>query len=205
MSLQQTTQQTTPTFHDEDILVVKRSLLFGAHSWHGLTQDGLDAMIEKISAHQEFLPRSLMEQDPLYKQIIPYLVFCHDNRYFVMQRQTKASETRLASKFTLGIGGHIRKEDMTSSSLIDWAQREFEEEVSYTGNITWKPLGMVNDDTNPVGQVHVGLVFLAQGDSDAISVKSELKSGVLLPLPEIKSHYYENMETWSQFIVDQLP
>ena len=60
---------------------------------------------------------------------------------------------------------------------------------------------MLNDDSNPVGQVHVGLVLLLQGDSDAIKVRSELKSGQLLTAQECLA-FYDRMESWSQIIFD---
>src|SRR5690606_7557172 len=105
-------------------------------------------------------PRSLMEQDQRYKQIIPYLVFTHENKYFVMQRTSTTTEQRLKNKYSLGIGGHIRQEDMNGNSIFEWAEREFHEEVSYHGNLEIIPLGVLNDDTNDVGKVHIGFVFL---------------------------------------------
>ncbi len=62
---------------------------------------------------------------------------------------------------------------------------------------------MLNDDSNSVGRVHVGCVLLLEGDSDDISVKSELKSGMLLPVEEIKK-VYASLETWSQIVFDSL-
>ena len=145
-----------------------------------------------------------MEVDPAYKQIIPYLVFEHNNNYFLMQRRSTASETRLRNKLTLGIGGHIRQEDMEQeNSLFAWATREFHEEVDYAGKLTVTPLGILNDDSDDVGKVHIGFVFLLSGDSSNIAIKSELKSGVLVPLSECIAQY-ELMESWSQFVVDFL-
>lgn len=144
-----------------------------------------------------------MEVDPTYKQIIPYLIFCHEDKYFVMQRQAKATETRLQSKFSLGIGGHIRQEDITGDDIIGWARREFEEEVDYNGSFTVEPLGILNDDSNAVGQVHVGFVYLLKGNSAHIKVKEELKSGELFTLEECMS-FYDRMETWSQIVFNFL-
>ena len=199
-----TTQQPNPTpaAHDELILVVKRSLLI-QHPWYGMRTQNVSQFLESVVTHQEFLPRSLMEQDPTYKQVIPYIVFNHAGKYFLMQRRADASEKRLQNKYTLGIGGHIRQEDMVSNDIIDWATREFNEEIAYSGSLTWQPLGILNDDSNAVGQVHVGVVLLARGDSHNISIKSELKSGKLVTLEECKT-LYDHMETWSQFIVDYL-
>ena len=104
-----------------------------------------------------------MEQDQAYKQIIPYLIFAHQGRYFVMQRASTSSEQRLKNKFTLGIGGHIRQEDIRDDSIFSWAQREFHEEINYSGNVAIQVLGVVNDESNDVGKVHLGLVLLLQG------------------------------------------
>lgn len=194
----QTTQQPVTTSHDEDILVIKRDILFAENTWQGLQTDRTETYINCIAKHQEFLPRSLMEQDERYKQIIPYIVFRYNNAYFMMQRKASASEQRLKNKYTLGIGGHMRHEDMlNSNSVFDWAKREFHEEVVYSDPFTIKTIGFINDDSTEVGKVHLGLLLLIEGTSENIAVKSELKSGILTPLAEIKN-YYDQMETWSQ-------
>jgi predicted NUDIX family phosphoesterase len=201
----QSSAQAIPQTAPEHILVVKRDTLFqDTPAWHGLKNVDLDAYLSLIQIHKEFHPRPDMELDATYKQIIPYMVFKHGDRYFLMQRSGKASETRLQSKYTLGIGGHVRAEDLQEgSTLFDWARREFHEEVSYNGNLTITSLGMLNDDSNEVGKVHVGLVLLLEGDSDQISVHEELKSGELLTLEECAA-YADHMETWSRFIFDAL-
>ncbi|HSC25614.1 MAG TPA: hypothetical protein VLB80_05375 [Candidatus Babeliales bacterium] len=201
-----TSPQENITLHDEHILVVKRTHLFTAASpqvWHGLKEVDFEHYFHIINHKKEFHPRSIMEINTLYKQIIPYLIFTYNNHFFLMQRKSNASETRLRNRLTLGIGGHIRQEDMQENSLFAWATREFHEEVSYTGNLTVKPLGIINDDSNDVGKVHIGFVFLLTGDSPAIAIKSELKSGALLSLSECISQR-ENMESWSQFVIDYL-
>ncbi len=201
----QSSAQAIPQTAPEHILVVKRDTLFqDTSAWHGLKNVDIDAYLSLIQAHKEFHPRPDMELDATYKQIIPYMVFKYGDRYFLMQRSGKASETRLQSKYTLGIGGHVRAEDLQEgSTLFDWARREFHEEVSYNGNLTITSLGMLNDDSNEVGKVHVGLVLLLEGDSDQISVHEELKSGELLTFEECAA-YADHMETWSRFIFDVL-
>jgi predicted NUDIX family phosphoesterase len=203
MSQQITPTPVAPVVQDEQILVVKTARLFPFGAWHGIHAADFEGYIKLITQSREFMPRAQMEQDTNYKQIIPYLVFTHGDRYFLMQRTAKSTEQRLQSKYSLGIGGHMREEDMTGTSIFDWAQREFHEEVSYEGNFTFEPLGLLNDDSNAVGQVHLGLVLLLKGDSSTISVKSELKSGVLLSLEELKD-FRPHMESWSQFVFDAL-
>jgi len=205
MSSTQTQAQTTHAHHDERILVVKRSdLLAAQENWQGLNIDFFPSCLEIISKNAEFQPRSLMEKDPTYKQIIPYLIFEHEGSFFLMQRKKDASEQRLQSKYSLGIGGHMRFEDLQQSpDLFGWAKREFEEEVEYTGTFQMAPLGILNDDSTEVGQVHLGIVLMLIGDSNRISIKSELQSGQLIPLPDCLD-YVPYMETWSQIVLMKL-
>ncbi len=200
----QKTGQPVVSKQDEMILVVKRAEFFKHEaSWAGLKQVDFDSYLKLINQKKEFLPRSAMEIDPSYKQIIPYLIFSHKDSYFLMQRRDNATENRLKNKYSLGIGGHIREEDLTNNSIFSWAEREFHEEVSYNDSFTIKPLGILNDDATPVGQVHVGFVFLIEGSTPHISVKSELKNGQLVTLDECKS-YFNTMETWSQIVYEFL-
>lgn len=191
--------------NDELILVVERTKLFAhENAWYGLnTKASLEQYLTTINTHKEFLWRSAMEQDPRYKQIIPYLIFQHNDTFFMMQRKATASETRLQSKFSLGIGGHIRQEDLQENSLFAWAEREFHEEVSYAGNLTMEYLGILNDDSDAVGQVHIGFVLLLKGDSADIKINDEHKSGQLVTLNEAEV-YFEKMEGWSQKVLRAL-
>ncbi len=203
MTLQKS-KQTSKQLTDEMILVVKRDDIFALHEpFNGLEREPVEDMVEAIESKKEFLPRSIMEQDPAYKQIIPYLVFNYADRFFLMQRKAKASEQRLKEKFTLGIGGHIREQDMQSSSIFSWAFREFHEEVNFTGCASFETMGVLNDDSNDVGKVHLGLVLLIEGESPNITVKSELESGQMLTLEEMEP-YYDRMETWTQMVYDYL-
>ena len=187
----------------ETILVVKREHLFQNGAWNGLRVEDFSDYLTIITTQKEFLPRYEMEENPAYKQIIPYLVFMHEGKLFVMQRTSTASEVRLQNKYTIGIGGHIREEDMQHADLFEWARREFHEEVSYNGTMSIEPFGILNDDTNAVGQVHIGFVFLLYGNSDAITIKSELKSGTLLTLDACKE-MMPQFESWSAMVLQAL-
>ena len=187
----------------EQILVVRRDILLGDVSWQGIRSVNLDQYLEAIRKHGQYLPRDQMEIDPTYKQIIPYLIYEYQGGYFLMQRHAKASEKRLASKLSLGIGGHIRQEDVGSNDLFAWAQREFHEEVSYAGSLEIEALGVLNDDSNEVGQVHLGLVLLLHGDRADIAVKSELAGGYLATLSECETQAHL-FESWSQLVLAEL-
>lgn len=196
-------QQTTPIHHDELIWVVPTKTVFASGHWQGIKELSDDSFVNHLVSNKEFHPRSLMEIDPTFKQIIPYLLFKCQDRLFLMQRKSTSSEQRLKNKLTLGIGGHVRAEDFTGKTVFDWAKREFHEEVFYQGNLTITTLGALNDDTNEVGKVHLGLALLLEGDSENISIKSELKSGSLVSLHECKESY-THLESWSQMIFDSI-
>lgn len=188
---------------DEKILVVRKNVLFAYQVIDGLMPIDFDLYQKLIRHYKKFMWRSKVEQDPTFKQIIPYLIFTHEDKYFVMRRKSNASEVRLQNKFSIGIGGHIRKEDLKQTNIIEWAKREFHEEVDYKGTYTITPIGILNDESNAVGQVHTGFVFLLHGDSKNILVRNEHKEGTLLTIPECLE-LYGQMESWSQIVVNYL-
>jgi predicted NUDIX family phosphoesterase len=189
----------------EQILVIKRATLFAEHpAWHGLSSEMINPVLQIIAEHQESMPRHAAEVDPTYKQIISYMVFTCDGKLFVMQRKNKANEQRLANKLSIGIGGHMRQKDLQGDSLFDWIHREFDEEVSFEGNLQMHTLGILNDDSNEVGQRHLGIVALLKGDNDQIALQgNELKSGELLSMEECFERFDE-FESWSQLVLKEL-
>lgn len=204
MSIKQAQQQPIQQHHSEEILVVRRSILFQNNpAWHGINKELFQPFVNHIKEHATFIPRSHAETNIAYKQIIPYLIFKFENKFFVMQRKKTASEQRLASKYSLGIGGHIRQDDIQNNDIFDWSKREFEEEVSYTGSLKISTLGVLNDDTTDVGKVHLGMVMLLEGDNPHIQIKDEHKSGALMTFEECMA-LNTNMEMWSQLILPVL-
>lgn len=187
--------------YNEEIIVIKRDLLFAYQPvWNGIQQVDVELYSDLILTKKESMLRGLAENDVKYKQIIPYVIFKHNETYFLMQRSATSSESRLAAKYTLGIGGHLRKKDMVSNNITEWGQREFHEEINYSGKLSYQILGILNDDSNDVGKVHMGIVICATGDSDAISIKSELALGTLVNLETCAAHF-DKLETWSQHVI----
>jgi len=192
--------------NQEEVLVVERKILYPRGAHHGLlrlAQEDLGKIVEVINQNAQFLPRSQVEEDPSLKQIIPYLVFRFKNKVFLMQRLGSHTDERLADKYSLGIGGHIREDEFAGQDIFSWARREFDEEVDYGGNFTISPWGLLNDDTDSVGAVHTGLVLQLVGDSPKIRIKDEHKSGKLVGLEECEK-FYDGMETWSKIVFDNL-
>lgn len=189
--------------YDEDILVINTKILFqNSSAWYGINPD-ITTYTNLIAAHGSFIPRAHAETNQNYKQIIPYIIFLFEDKIFVMQRKKTASEQRLAGKLSIGIGGHVRQEDITSSDITSWALREFQEEVTFTGLHTVQQLGVLNDDSSDVGKVHLGIILLFKGNSNQISINDEHKSGILLTRDECLA-LKSSMESWSQICLDFL-
>jgi len=120
-----------------------------------------------LGLSQYFLPRSVAEHDPGYKQIIPYQLFRCQDRFFVYQRGGGVGERRLAGQLSVGLGGHINSGDakngiLTIAAYYEALFREREEELILSETVTTHFLGWINDDSDPVGQVHLGAVHLCE-------------------------------------------
>lgn len=189
----------------EQVLVVKREDIFPDGAWHGFVDDGLDRYREIVRERSFFMPRSEVEDDPSYQQIIPYVVFRHGERYLLTRRLKASTEKRLRQQYSLGIGGHINPGDLVNGDPIeDGMRREWEEEVAYEGDFEARLLGLLNDDSSPVSKVHLGVVFVVEGDRPDISIREVDKlAGELLTLEEMRIHYLA-MESWSQIVYDRL-
>jgi predicted NUDIX family phosphoesterase len=189
----------------EQVLCVKREDMFPDGAWHGFVSQDLDRHQAVIREHHFFMARDSVENDPAYQQIIPYVVFRHDPHYFLTHRLRASSEKRLRKQYSLGIGGHINPGDLEAGDpILDGLKREWSEEVVYDGRFEAQLIGLLNDDSSPVSKVHLGVVFLVDGDSPNISIRETDKlAGELLTLEEMRI-YYLGMESWSQMVYDRL-
>ncbi len=189
----------------EQILVIPRSKLFEHHTpWHGIDSNQIESILATIIQYQESMQRSTAEADQSYKQIISYLIFTFDSKIFVMQRKNKPNEQSLGNKLSIGIGGHMTQTDIQGETLFDWVSREFEEEVAYEGNLQMHTIGFLNDDSNEVGQRHLGLVILLKGDNGNIAIHgNEHKSGQLMSMEECFEKL-DQFESWSQITLQTL-
>jgi predicted NUDIX family phosphoesterase len=189
---------------DEQILVVPRGDLFWNGAFRGVSADGLEEYLARIRRSSIFRRRGDVEDDPSLKQIIPYLVVRSGDRYMLIRRTRAGNEQRLHDLYSIGVGGHIAKEDVDGADDVITAglRRELEEELTIDGEWSARPVGVLNDDANAVGQVHFGLVHLVEVPSGLVAIKeTERLSGRLAPAHEIRA-VYAQMETWSQLVLD---
>ena len=116
----------------EKVLVVKTEKLAKYISGRtGLLTEDREAMLDIIINEHEFIDRPAAEEDPSYKQIIPYVVLTQKDLVFATRRLNKGGESRLHGKVSIGIGGHINPVDEKDrrSVLMHGLERELDEEV----------------------------------------------------------------------------
>jgi predicted NUDIX family phosphoesterase len=164
-----------------------------------LLRESLDAALETIAEKHFFMLRPEAERSPQFKQIIPYVVIRHGESYFVLRRTAKQTEARLHHKVSLGIGGHINPDTPT---VIDGLRKELDEEVTIGTDYHLSFIGLLNDDTTEVGQVHLGAVYLLEvTEPDVVVRETEKMVGGWTPRTEL-ADLREAMESWSQIVYD---
>jgi predicted NUDIX family phosphoesterase len=187
----------------EQVMVVERSELarFIREHTFDLIRHDLDEILEVIADKHFFIDRPTAEQSPQYKQIIPYVIIRNGDFYFLLQRTSKQTESRLHHKLSLGIGGHINPD---SPTIVDGLQKELEEEVGVEGDYDVTFAGILNDDTTDVGRVHLGAVYVLDATTRDVTIRETDKmTGSWVARAELAA-MRERMETWSQIVYDGL-
>lgn len=188
------------------MLVVARRELLPDGTWHGVRTAGLAEALRAIAGAGEFRPRADVEEDPSWQQIIPHMVVRSDQGLLVMRRLTASSEARLRHQYTLGVGGHINRQDADGGGdpVVAGTVREWREEVVCAVPVPATLVGLLKDDTAAVGRVHLGLVLLVEAGAAVVAVRERRKlEGEVLPPPAVRSRYLQ-LESWSQLVHDAL-
>ncbi|MDY0002825.1 MAG: hypothetical protein RBU30_16120 [Polyangia bacterium] len=202
----------------EFVYVVHRRDLFDLAYPHGFVgrggregQPSLETYLERIAARGFFVERPWAERNSTVKQIIPYTLVVHGQTLFMVLRLPAGGEKRLFGKRSIGIGGHINPEDGAEDRgalASRCALRELGEELAIEGPVTLEPVGVINDDSNPVGAVHFGLVQVARLDAPTARVREQdTLEGGFHPIGELQKLLADpeaNFETWSSLILEQI-
>jgi predicted NUDIX family phosphoesterase len=193
---------------DENVLVIRRSLFDELGSFHGLNFEPQKYLASILSrGNNFFLPRTEAENDPSYKQIIPYALLAQGDRVLHYVRGKKAGEQRLVSKGSIGIGGHMND---TDESLFAWdeqayragVEREVNEEVNIETTFDDRIVALLNDDTTEVGRVHLGIVHVFRLSEPKVQKREAMITNLAFLSREELVSRRENLETWSQLCVD---
>jgi len=195
----------------EQILVIPTAVFHECGYFQGFSGDTA-RYLHRILDPQvtDYLPRDEMEQDPTFKQLIPYCIFRHTSEdgsvsVFQYKRGKGSGEARLHAKSSVGIGGHISSVDADDDSPYDKGmQRELEEEVTIKCPFDQHCVGLINDDQNEVGKVHLGVVHIFDvSTQDVTANEVEIEGAGFEPLETVMGRL-DQFETWSQICLEAL-
>ncbi len=201
------------SFPDEHVLVVPRAVFERAGAFQGFCGDTASYLPLLLDpTHTSWRPRASVEEDPSFKQLIPYCVLAWrdahgDPHYFAYTRGGGQSEARLRAKRSVGIGGHISSIDGEygdDTSYDAGMRRELAEEIAIGSTWTARCVGVINDDSNPVGQVHLGIVHVLELERPEVSPRETEIAACGFESLEALLADRERFETWSQITLDAI-
>ena len=201
---------------EEHVLVVPTEFFHELGHFQGFSKD-VDRYLAPVleSGQLSYKPRGAMEEDPSFKQLIPYVLFRYTDSdgiqsLFSYQRGGSSGEARLKSKRSVGVGGHISTLDHVESEpgaadvYRRGLERELEEEVSIDSPYEECQVGMINDDETPVGRVHLGVVHIFDVEEPLVAPREDnLADARFIPVSEILESV-DSYESWSQIAVQAL-
>jgi predicted NUDIX family phosphoesterase len=198
---------------DEEIIGIPRDVALPTGAWTGLRAFGSaeegEREIARLDGLAQVRPRRELELDPSWKQPIPYAVALYrpegapagEVQLFWMDRLAGGSDKRLHGRASFGVGGHISPNDVGVRAAL---AREWAEEVATPALPHFTPLGLLNDDGDDVGRVHLGVVFIATLTSPDISIRETHKlAGSLVPVREALRRK-EELEGWSARLIETI-
>ena len=185
----------------ERVLVLPRAQVPGGCDFRGIREADADALAvlrHAVATHGRYLDRPLAEDDPSHKQIIPYVVVRDGSGVFLMERTDAGGDARLHGKATIGVGGHLNPVDEGEDALMAGLRREWSEELEADWEPEFRLVGLLNDDSNPVGAVHLGVVFTVEADGRAVAVREHDKLVGRFAERSRVAETWDRLETWSQ-------
>ena len=164
-------------------------------------------VLKRIVQSGLFQRRSELEEDPSFKQIIPYGVITCGDSFYLFKRSPGQREKRLHNLFTLGAGGHLNPGDSADPDvyLVNELKRELSEEVRLLNGCRIEEIqfiGFINDDTIPVGRVHIGLLYNIHVSSKEVYINETDKMTADWIDKSNLAEFYEGMETWTKIAFD---
>ncbi|HET8571232.1 MAG TPA: NUDIX domain-containing protein [Candidatus Limnocylindria bacterium] len=191
----------------ERVLALPRDAVPGGTAFHGIKAADDATLADLRRAVREtgrFLNRPDAEDDPTHKQLIPYVVVRDGERTFLTERTTAGGDSRLHGKASIGVGGHLNPVDEGENPLDDGLRREWSEELDADWEPEFELIGLLNDESNPVGAVHLGIVFSVDARGRSVAVREHEKLTGRWATPDEVYAAWDRMETWSQLVAEQL-
>ena len=190
---------------DQMVLVSEAALIHSIGAFQGYSLEPERYLATVFAEHNSrFMRRAEAESDPRFKQLIPYVILRTDRSIFTYVRGKQSGESRLVLRRSIGLGGHIEPTDDRTlfspdqSSYLAAADREVDEEVQVGRVLAKRIVGLINDDSDEVGKVHLGIVHI--WDLAAPDVKKREAAITQTRFATVDELQLElnDLESWSQ-------
>jgi len=191
----------------ELVLVLPRVSVPDGCDFHGIRladEVVLAHLRSAVARDGRYLERTVAESDPRFKQLIPYVVVRDGDAVLLMQRTDAGGDVRLHGRASIGVGGHLNPVDEGADALMAGLRREWDEELAAPWEPEFRLVGLLNDDTNPVGSVHLGVVFTVDAQGRPVEVRERDKLSGSFVAPATVAADWEALETWSQLVARSL-
>ncbi len=191
----------------ERVLVLPRTAVPRGCDFHGIRKADASALADlraAVAVHGRYLDRAIAEEDARHKQVIPYVVLRDEERVFLMHRTDAGGDPRLHGKASIGVGGHLNPVDEGADALMAGLRREWAEELVADWEPDFELVGLLNDDSNPVGAVHLGVVFTVDAAGRRVDVREHAKLIGAMATPDEVAASWARLETWSQLVAGAL-
>jgi predicted NUDIX family phosphoesterase len=170
-------------------------------AWRGVLEAEAEPYLERMRLYGAFRPRGELEDDPTWKQVIPYLVVRDGARFLLMRRTRAGGDERLFERYSIGVGGHLNPGD---GDVEGGLRREWAEEIAAGFVPEFTFVGLLNDDEDPVGAVHLGFVYEADAAGRAVAIRETDKlNGEFRPAADVAA-VADRMESWSRLLFEHL-
>ena len=191
----------------ELVLVLPRVAVPGGCDFHGVRAADevvLAHLRSAVAREGRYLERTVAETDPSFKQLIPYVIVRDGDAVLLMHRTDAGGDARLHGRASIGVGGHLNPVDDGADALMAGLRREWDEELAAPWDPEFRLVGLLNDDTNPVGSVHLGVVFTVEAEGRPVEVRERHKLIGSFVAPAAVAASWDRLETWSQLVARSL-
>lgn len=179
--------------------------------------------IDLLSIPVDFFSRPVMlrgrkqaeccEKDPNWKQLLPYVVAMDEaSLVYCYTRGEGGAEERLHGDISIGLGGHVDVAPAPGESLEAVLKAEANRELDEEANLPPADIdfvGLICDQTNSVGQVHIGLLAVRRITADEkaamLGEADIVEQGEFVSLDYLlHDANFSRLENWSKRAVQYL-
>ncbi len=188
---------------------VFRDFRYFSEGFEPINESNANGLLEVLN-HGFFHSRYDCEDDELIRQAIPYTIVFNDEgdvfSYVRTQDKKEYGDKRLLGKHSIGLGGHVTKEDAPNHITRCLEREVTEEEVKFMGERSEpKLVGTLFARDKPVDRVHFGLIYTIHTTGAVTPNEASIAHAEFVPIDKVEVGFMgAETETWSRILIPYL-